>query len=63
MEFIGTEIEKYKARFDKQDIPSGREGALARDVTWEIREQLMSCLVSLKLDIENMDLGSESDED
>ena len=62
-EFIGTEIAKYKARFNKQNIPSGREGALARDLTWEIREQLMNCLVSLKRDIESMDLESEADED
>jgi hypothetical protein len=61
--FLGKEIENYKARFEKQSLPSGRDGALTRDVTWEIREQLISCLVSLKRDIENMDLESEEDED
>jgi hypothetical protein len=63
VEFIASEIEKYKTRFEKQGLPSGRDGALTRDITWEIREQLISCLVSLKRDIENLDLESEGDED
>ena len=63
VEFIASEIEKYKTRFEKQSLPSGRDGALTRDVTWEIREQLIGCLVSLKRDVENLDLGSEGDED
>jgi hypothetical protein len=61
--YIDETLQKYKTRFEKQSLSSDRDGALARDITWDIREQLISALTSLKKDIQNLDLDNGGDGD
>lgn len=64
MSYIDETIEKYTARFAKQSLPIEREGSIAKDLTWDIREQFMAALNSLKKDIQNLevnDLGEDED--
>lgn len=54
--YIDENISKYKSRFEKQSLPADREGSLSKDLTWDIREQFIAALTSLKKDIQSLDI-------
>ena len=61
--YIADFIAKYEARFAKQSLAAEHENAMARDLTWEIREALLRALHSLHKEILAVDTTSEEDDD
>jgi hypothetical protein len=63
LKYIAETIAKYEARFARQSLPSEREGALEKDITWELREPLLTALRSLQKDIQKLSFEQGETED
>jgi hypothetical protein len=61
--YLDSVLELYRDRFAKQSLPADREGALAKDLTWDIRDQVISALISLKKDIQHLEITDPHDDD
>jgi len=63
VKYVAETIAKYEARFARQSLPSDREGALEKDITWELREPLLTALRSLQKDIQKFSFEQSETED
>ena len=63
LKYISETVAKYEARFARQSLPSDRDGALEKDLTWELREPLLLALRSLQKDIQKLSFEQSETED
>jgi hypothetical protein len=63
LKYIADTVTKYEARFARQSLSSERDGALEKDITWELREPLLTSLRSLQKDIQKLSFEQGETED
>jgi hypothetical protein len=63
IKYIADTISKYEARFARQSLASDRDGALEKDITWELREPLLLALRTLQKDIQKLSFEQSETED
>jgi hypothetical protein len=63
LKYISDTITKYEARFASQSLATDRDGALDKDMTWELREPLLEALRSLQKDIQKLSFEQGESED
>ncbi len=61
--YLNDYITKYEARFAKQSLAADHEEAKEKDLTWELREPILSAIRSLQKDIQNIEFDETEDEE
>lgn len=63
VKYISDTITKYEARFASQSLATEKDGSLEKDMTWELREPLLTALRSLQKDIQKLSFEQGESED
>ena len=63
VKYISDTIAKYETRFASQSLATEKDGSLEKDMTWELREPLLTALRSLQKDIQKLSFEEGETED
>jgi len=61
--YINELEDKYRVRFEKQSLASDHQDAKEKDLTWELREHLLTAFKDLQKDIQNIDFEEIEEEE